>query len=93
MIPENKSGPPLGSAPGYGDATEGVVGNQGNAPAGGGQAEATKEKPKAEPTGAQQQANPDGGEDKGEDKGETVLLKEELLPGEKGTSLDEGGAG
>ena len=87
MIPENKSGPPLGGAPGYGDATEGVVGNQGNATSpGGGEA---KEKPKAEPTGAKQQSEQGGGEG----KGDTVVLKEELPPEEKGTSLDEGGAG
>ncbi|UQA57514.1 hypothetical protein [Polyangium aurulentum] len=92
MIPDNKSGPPLGSAPGYGDTTEGVVGNQGNAPTQGGEA---KEKNKVEPTGAKQQQSAQGesAQGGGEGKGDTVVVKEELPPEEKGTSLDEGGAG
>jgi hypothetical protein len=82
MIPDNKSGPPLGGAPGYGGPSEGVVGNQG-----GGQTEGGK--PAAEPT----EKKPEGEQSGEANKGETVLLKEELAPEEKGTSLDEGGAG
>jgi hypothetical protein len=82
VIPDNKSGPPLGGAPGYGGPSEGVVGNQG-----GGETE--KGKPTAEPTGKQ----PEGKQSDEASTGDTVLLKEELAPEEKGTSLDEGGAG
>jgi hypothetical protein len=63
-----QGGPPLGSAPGYGDVTEDVVGEQGTE-------SSCRDKPKT-----RQIAN-------------TPLYKEELLPEEVGTSLDEGGAG
>jgi hypothetical protein len=91
MIPDNKSGPPLGGAPGYGGPSEGVVGNQGGDQTEGGKpaAEPTEKQPAAKPTGKQ----PEGEESSEASKGEPVLLKEELAPEEKGTSLDEGGAG
>ncbi len=63
-----QGGPPLGTAPGYGDVTENVVGEQDTDPS-------CHDKQKT-----QQIAD-------------TPLYKEELLPEEVGTSLDEGGAG
>lgn len=65
--------PPLGSAPGYGDVMENVVGEQGSI------------EPSVERCGCD--------ESKFQRISETPLYKEELLPEEKGTSLDEGGAG
>jgi hypothetical protein len=96
----NKDRAPLGSAPGYGDVTEGVVGPQG--PGGSGAAPqdqqeqgqtATPERGKAGGAGGEQSQ---GGGEAGSDEAaptDAPLYKEELLPEEKGTSLDEGGAG
>lgn len=98
---KNDDGPPLGSAPGYGDLSEGAVGNQGTAepqqpqppppqPQGPG---ATSEQGQA--SGAEDTQSQQGG-DVNEGRAHppnTPLFKEELSPEEEGTSLDEGGAG
>jgi hypothetical protein len=103
MVPENanEGGPPLGSAPGYGELLEGGVGDQGTGQAQQKQApSATPEKgqtsgaeaPQAEGGGGGG-ASEGGASGGGEATSEAPLFKENLLPDEKGTSLDEGGAG
>lgn len=89
MIPDNKSGPPLGGAPGYGGPSEGVVGNQGSSAQPSGQ---KQDKQANQPPEPAQGGRDQGGETASTGEG-TVILKEELPPEEKGTSLDEGGAG
>jgi hypothetical protein len=71
--------PPLGSAAGYGDLSEGTVGDQ-TAPGKANIAKTAENDASGKPGSC---ATP----------GLTCILKEELLPDEKGTSLDEGGAG
>lgn len=110
MVPKNanEDGPPLGSAPGYGELLEGGVGDQGT-----GQAQqkqppsATPEKGQTSEAEAPQAAGGNasgdgasgggatggGASGGGEATSETPLFKENLMPDEKGTSLDEGGAG
>ena len=90
-----KASAPLGSAPGYGEVTEGNVGPQGGSGAAQqeqGQA-ATPERGQAGGAGGEQ--SPGGGEAGSGEAAptDTPLYKEELPPDEKGTSLDEGGAG
>jgi hypothetical protein len=125
MVPENanEGGPPLGSAPGYGELLEGGVGDQGTGQAQKEQApSATPEK--GQTSGAEAPLTAGGGTSGGGASGggtsgggasgggtsgggasgggasgggeatsETPLFKENLLADEKGTSLDEGGAG
>jgi hypothetical protein len=95
----NEGTAPLGSAPGYGDVTEGVVGEQGP------DAARQEQGQKEQGQGATPAPRPAGGSggDPGQAGGQaspgeaapkdTPLFKEELPPDEKGTSLDEGGAG
>ncbi len=90
----NESGPPLGSAPGYGGLTEGVTGGQGTGKP------QQQQSPSVTPMhdqargSGEKQSQPRGDADSDNTAtSDTPLFKEELLPDEKGTSLDEGGAG
>jgi hypothetical protein len=91
----NKDRAPLGSAPGYGDVTEGVVGPQGSGGSGTSQQEQSQTATPGRGQAGGGEPSPGGGEAGSGEAAptDTPVFKEELPSDEKGTSLDEGGAG